>query len=239
MRKNLYLEMMHRSTLTIGRALAAAMLFAALFCFDIYGQKVVDRTVATVSDGVKTELITYSDLRWQLAMQPGVELAPPAPEDLNRALQTLINIRIFVLEAERLPRAAPTEEEIRAEIDRVLALFPSTAEFERRLRAVGFSSVRDDNFERLMAQRVAIEKFQEFRFRSFIVITPEDEKKYFDEVYLPNLQRLNPGSILPGFEERRKEVVRELRIEREAVGIEAFLDEAKRRVEIVILAEQP
>ena len=34
-------------------------------------QTVVDKTVATVSDGVRTELITYSDLLWQLALQTG------------------------------------------------------------------------------------------------------------------------------------------------------------------------
>ena len=33
-------------------------------------QQVVDRMVATVNAGARTELITYSDLMWQLALQP-------------------------------------------------------------------------------------------------------------------------------------------------------------------------
>jgi len=33
-------------------------------------QQVVDKMVATINGGVRTELITYSDLMWQLALQP-------------------------------------------------------------------------------------------------------------------------------------------------------------------------
>lgn len=221
-------------------AICLIFLLAAIAVISIAetaAQTVVDKTVAVVDDGVNTELITLSDLRWQLALQPNVPLDPPSSEDLNRALQTQVNIRIFALEAERLPRTAPTEAEIAAEISRVLAQFPSTAEFESRLRAVGFTSVKDDNFQRLMAQRVAIEKYQDFRFRSFIVITAEDEAAYYRNVWAPDFRRRFPGVIVPSFEEKRTEIVNELRLEREFEGIETFLDEAKRRVEIVMLSE--
>ena len=70
----------------------------------VAGQQMVDKTVATVSDRSRTELITYSDLRWQLALQPNVSIEPPSSEDLNRALRLLIDQRLFALEAERLPR---------------------------------------------------------------------------------------------------------------------------------------
>jgi hypothetical protein len=100
---------------------------------------VVDRTVATVSDNVvEPELITYSDLLWQLALQRDVPINPPTSEDLNRALQTLIDQRLIALEAQRLPSLAPTEAQVKEKIKEVVAEFPSTAEFERRLRTVGF-----------------------------------------------------------------------------------------------------
>ena len=73
----------------------------------LVGQVVVDKTVATVSDGSRTELITRSDLVWQIALTPGQPVDPPRETDLRDALQTQINQRIFALEAERLPRAAP------------------------------------------------------------------------------------------------------------------------------------
>jgi parvulin-like peptidyl-prolyl isomerase len=217
--------------------LIAMLLLCAAFSAPAHAQKVVDKIVATVNDGVKTELITYSDLRWQLALQPGVQLTPPSSEDLNRTLQTLIDQRLFSLEAERIPRNSPTEEEVAQEIKDTLAFFPSTAEFEKRLRLVGFTSVKDDNFVRIMEQRVRIKKYLDFRFRSFTVITPEDEAKYYHDTYAPDFRRRNPGVIVPSLEERRAAINQILTEEKVRTGIEAFLDEAKRRAEIVVLSE--
>jgi hypothetical protein len=210
----------------------------ALSFSGVNAQDVVDKTVATISDGAgDPELITYSDLLWQLALQPGVPLNPPSSEDLNRALQLLINQRLFALEAERVPRAAPTAKEIDEKIGRVLAEFASTAEFEKRLRTVGFDSVKDENFERMMAQRVAIDKYVDFRFRSFVVITPTDEEKYYRDVYVPEFRRRNPGLLMPPLDEKRAEINQFLTEEKVAGDIERFLDFAKRRSEIIILSE--
>jgi hypothetical protein len=203
----------------------------------VTGQVVVDRTVATVSDGARTELITRSDLLWQLALQPGVPLNPPREEDLRQALQIQINTRIFALEAQRLPRAAPTDKEIADKIADILKFFPSTAEFENRLKTVGFSSVKDDNFENIIGQRVAIEKYLDFRFRSFVVVTADDEATYYRDNWVPEYRRLNPSAIVPTLEEARGRVNTAVIEERVAANIETFIEEAKRRVQIVIIAE--
>jgi len=201
------------------------------------GQTLVDKTVATVSDGLRTELITLSDLRWQLALQPNVSLSPPASADLNRALNLLIDQRLFALEAERLPRNPPTEKEISDKIAEILTYFPTTAEFESRLRAVGFRSIRDDNFERIIAQRVSIDKYLDFRFRSFIIVTSEDEANYYRDFFVPDFRRRFPDLLMPTLDEKRREINKILTEDRIAAAIEAFLDDAKRRAEIVILSE--
>ncbi|HYP50456.1 MAG TPA: hypothetical protein VEQ34_05900, partial [Pyrinomonadaceae bacterium] len=55
-------------------------------------QRIVDKTVATISDGVSSsELITYSDLLWQLALDPSAPLNPPSSDDLNKILQLIID----------------------------------------------------------------------------------------------------------------------------------------------------
>jgi hypothetical protein len=199
-------------------------------------QNVVDKTVATVSDGVRTELITLSDLKWQLALQPNTPIEPPSSDDLNRALRLLIDQRLFSLEAERLPREAPTKAEINAKIGEIVSYFPSSAEFERRLKLVGFKSVSDPNFEQLISERIAIDKYLDFRFRSFIVITAEDEAKYYRDVFVPDFRRRNAGVIVPSLESRRALIIAALTEERVAQQIETFLDEAKRRAEVVILS---
>ncbi len=210
-------------------------LFCAAFALVSSAQTVVDKTVATVSDGIRTELITYSDLKWQLALQPGVPLTPARQEDLTTALTFLINQRIFALEAERIPRSAPTEKEVEGEIKDTLAFFPSTAEFERRLRVVGFESVKDENFERLIAKRLAIKKYIDFRFRSFIVNTPEEEARYYSDNFVPEFRRKYPGVLMPTLQEKREEIDGLLTEAKVLANIEAFLDDAKRRVQIAFL----
>ncbi|MEQ1922974.1 MAG: hypothetical protein ABL952_10755 [Pyrinomonadaceae bacterium] len=203
----------------------------------VHAQEIVDKTVAVVSDGTRTELITYSDIIWQLALQPGTQLDKPRSEDLNQALQLLINQRLFALEAERLPRAAPTEKEISDKINATLSYFPSPAVFEERLKKVGFESIKDDNFERLISQRVAIEKYVDFRFGSFVVITPDDEAKYYSTVFVPEFRSRSPGVVVPTLDDKRREIREILLRSKVAVNIESFLDEAKRRVVIEVLIE--
>jgi hypothetical protein len=219
----------------VGFVLALSIVF---FQSKAQAQLVVDKTVATVGDGLGTpQLITYSDLLWELALQRNASLRSPSSEDLNRALQLLIDQRLFALEAERVPRAAPTQAEIDDKINRVLAEFPSPAEFESRLRLVGFDSIKDDNFQLLMRRRVAIEKYLDFRFRSFAIITSEDEAKYYRNIYVPAFRKKNPGLLMPTLEEKRKEIRDFLIEEKVASDIEKFLDDSKRRVEIIILSE--
>ncbi len=212
-----------------------------LFAFSAFSsaQVVVDRTIATVSDGVKTELITRSDLLWQLALQPGVPLDPVSNDDLKRALQLQIDQRIFLLEAQRLPRTSPSEKEVSDRIAELLKYFPSSTDFERRLRSVGFESIKDDNFEALIAQRIAVEKYLDFRFRSFVVITGEDEVKYYREEWVPEFKRKNPSAIVPAINEVRNQLISEITEVRVSRNMDTFLDEAKRRVTITILFDIP
>ena len=216
-------------------ALPACVLLIGMASFG-YGQQMVDKTVATVSDGGRTELITYSDLKWQLALQPNVTLNPPSSEDLNRALRLLIDQKLFALEAERLPRDPATKPEINAKINELVSYFPTAVEFERRLKSVGFKSVSDPNFEQIIAQKIAIDKYLAFRFRSFIVVTADDEAQYYKNIYVPEFRRQHPGVIVPSLASRRAEIVDAVTEQRVAQQIETFLDEAKRRAEIVVLS---
>lgn len=213
------------------------LFLTSAFASPAFSQKVVDRSVATITDGARTELITYSDLLWQLALQPGTSLDPASNDDLNRALQLLINQRLFSLEAERIPRAAPTDKEIGDEINNIVSHFPSPSEFEKRLKRVGFSSVKDDNFQRIIAERLAIQKYLDFRFRSFVVITPADEDKYYKDVFIPDFRRRFPGVVVPALEDKRAEIQNILTENKVAEQIQTFLDEAKRRVQVVILSD--
>lgn len=201
-----------------------------------FAQKTVDKMMATVSDGVQTDLITYSDLLWQMALEKDVPLNPPSAKDLEETLENVINQRLLALESERLPTTPPTKEEVDKEIRRIISQFPTVPAFVERLRSVGFTSIEDANFVRLMERRVATEKYLNFRFRSFVVITPEDEETFYREVFKPRFQQANPNSILPPLDEKlRQRLNAELTEEKIATDIESFLTDARERATIVYL----
>ncbi len=214
-------------------------LFLGLFAgFEpVQAQEIVDKTVATVSDRVRTELITRSDLLWQLALQPQSPLDSPSKDDLDQALRLVIDQRLIILETRRLPSISVTDAETQAEIKRVVDQFPSPTEFAQRLRTVGFESITDYNFQKLMSQRVAVEKYLDFRFRSFVVITGDEEESYYRDVFVPAFRQRNPGVVVPPVTEVRGRINQDMTTSRIASDLDRFLDNARERAEIVILNE--
>lgn len=198
-----------------------------------HAQEVVDKMVATVNAGVRTDLITYSDLLWQLALQPNTSLANPNSEDLNRALRLVTDQRLILQEAEKLPTIAPTADEIRSARDQLVKLFPSANEFQQRLLRVGLTS---EKLDEIIEQRVRIEKYLDFRFRNFVLISDKEVADYYRDVYVPRLRSRSPGQIIPTLEEAQsviKSTLTEAKIESDT---DAFLDSARERAEVVILS---
>jgi hypothetical protein len=224
-------------------------LVAVFFAFTFYpfplfpsspflsAQEVVDKMVATVNAGVLPDcrevcLITYSDLLWQLALQPNTPLEIPTSENLNRALRLLIDQRLILQEAEKLPSIAPTQEEVKAARDELVKMFPSAAEFQQRLLSVGLTA---EKLDEILEQRVRIEKYLDFRFRNFVVITQKEIADYYKDSFVPRLKTRAPGQIVPTLEEARPEIERALTEAKIETDTDAFLDNARERAEIVIL----
>jgi len=218
-----------------GSALAAAACFA--FASSLPAQKVVDKTVATVSDGLRTELITLSDLRWELSITPGTSVAGASSDEMKAVLERVIDQRIWVLEAGRLPRNPVTEKEIADAVKRILDRFATAGEFEARLREVGFESVNDSNFRQMIANRISIEKYLDFRFRSFIVVTAKDEETYYRDVFVPDFRRRYSGVEVPDLNSKRREINAQMVEDRVAIDMQTFLESARQRVSITILSQ--
>ena len=196
-------------------------------------QEVVDKMVATVNSGAaQPDLITYSDLIWQMALQPNTPVDNPNSESLNRTLQLIINQRLIYQEAEKLPTINPTDAEITAELNALIKLFPSQADFMERVRRVGLTS---DQLREIIRKRVAIDKYLGFRFRSFTVVTPKEVSDYYRDIYMPRFQRQYPGRIVPAFEQIRVQLEAQLTEDKIESETDAFLDTARERAEITIL----
>jgi hypothetical protein len=204
-----------------------------LFLFvSVNAQKVVDKMVATVNAGVRTELITYSDLLWQLALQPDTPLDNPTSADLNKALKLLIDQRLILQEAEKLPTIAPSQKEVSDARDELARYFPTPAEFQERLRKVGLTAEKIDE---ILEQRLKMEKYLSFRFQSFVVISQAEITDYYNAVYVPRFRARSPGRIVPKLEEVRSEIETTLTEAKIESDTDAFLDTARERAEIVIL----
>ena len=199
--------------------------------------------VATVNAGVLPRcgevcLITYSDLLWQLALQPNTPLDKASSADLNHALHLLIDQRLILQEAEKLPTIAPTPDEVinaRNELVKEFLLKASLSrpEFEQRLYKVGLTSKKLDQ---IMEQRLKIEKYLDFRFRNFVVITPKEIADYYRDVYVPRLRGRAPRKIVPNLEQVRGEIENILKEAKIESDTDAFLDNARERAEIVTLS---
>ncbi|HET9524826.1 MAG TPA: hypothetical protein VFO99_01585 [Pyrinomonadaceae bacterium] len=196
-------------------------------------QQVVDKMVATVNAGVKTDLITYSDLMWQLALQPSTPLDNPNSQDLNHALRLLIDQHLILQEAEKLPTIVPTTAEIAAARNELARNFRTQEEFQERLRRVGLTSERLDE---IIEQRLKIEKYLDFRFRNFVVISQKEITDYYNEVYVPRFKERFPGRIVPTADQIKDEIERTLVETKIETDSDAFLDTARLRAEIVILS---
>jgi hypothetical protein len=201
------------------------------------GQQVIDKMVATVNAGVLPEcrkicLITYSDLLWQLALQPNTPLDNPSSADLNRALRLLTDQRLILQEAEKLPSIEPTADEVKAARDELAKAFPSLTEFQQRLELVGLTA---DKLNEILEQRVRIDKYLDFRFRNFVVITPQEVADYYKDAYVPRLRARGSGQVIPSLEEARAEIEKILTEAKIETDMDGFLDNARERAEIVTL----
>ena len=224
---------MARRCLLFARS-AVIMLLLCLLASTASAQKVVDRMVATVDSGGRLDLITYSDLLWQISLQSNTPLDDPGSEELNRALTLIINQKLILQEAEKLPAVSPTDKEIEDAKKTLYNLFPSRTEFERRVVKVGLSS---EQIREILRQRLVIEKYLDFRFRSFVVITPQEVADYYRDVFLPRFRRTAPGRIVPTLEEVRTELEKSLTEDKIEADTDAFIESARERAEITMLVQ--
>ncbi|MEO8435247.1 MAG: hypothetical protein ABI596_10160 [Pyrinomonadaceae bacterium] len=189
----------------------------------------VDKMVATVNGGVGPQLITYSDLLWQLALQPSTPLVKPTSDDLNQALKLLEDQHLILQEAEKLPTSAPTEVDVQKARDELARHFPP-GELAARMAKVGLTSKRLDQ---IISDRLAMVKYLDFRFRAFVLITQKDISDYYTEVYVP--QERSHDRIVRTLAEAGADIERILTESKIESETDAFIDSLRDRAEIVIL----
>ncbi|HLL14216.1 MAG TPA: hypothetical protein VK388_03990 [Pyrinomonadaceae bacterium] len=215
-----------------GALLLALTLYPSPFTLlapSVSAQEIVDRWVATINN---RELITYTDLLWQLALQPDTPIDQPRSEDLQRVLNLLIDQRLISQEAGKLPSITPSDADVDKATNELVKRFPSQAAFYERLARVGLTG---EGLREIVRQRVEIENYLNFRFRSFTIISTQEIADYYRDVYVPRHRRQSPGRIVPTLEQATPDIERTLTEDKIESDTDAFLEEARTRAEIVIL----
>lgn len=209
--------------------IVSCLVLATFFCLTASAQtSTTDKMVASVNG----ELITYSDLVWQLALQPDAPLTSPRSEDLNKALLLVIDQKLIAQEAGKLPSIEPTDAEVDSQLAEFINRFRSANDFYQRALTVGLSAER---VREIVRDRVRIEKYLDFRFRTFTIVAAREIEDYYNNVYTPRFRNLNPGVVVPTLDQARASIEEELTTNKISSDIDAFLEDARTRAEIVTL----
>src|SRR6267142_2934338 len=177
--------------LTAHCSLLTLLLLLTAHCslLTVTAQTVTDKTVASVTNGSRAtpDLITYSDLIWQLALEPATPFAEkPSSDNLNRALRLLEDQVLVLQEARKLPSAdtlearKDREEEVKKRRDELARLMGSAARLQERMTRVGLTGEQLDS---ILRDRVMVDKYFDFRFRAFVVIPDKELTDRYNDTY--------------------------------------------------------
>jgi len=218
--------------------LLCSLLFA--LCASAPAQTTPDKMVASVTNGTRAtpDLITYSDLVWQLALEPDTPFSErPSSAQLNHALRVVQDQLLILQEARKLPSAdtpeanAAREADVQEMRDRLARALGSSPRLEDRMARIGLTTVQLDL---ILRDRVMVEQYLDFRFRAFAVVTDREIQDRYNQKY----GRLrNSGQIVPTLEQVRPQIQHDLMEEKIEAEIDKFIDELREQpgTEIVIL----
>jgi len=218
--------------------IAFSLLWPLMSAAGAQNPKTIDQILVLV-DG---DIITRSDLIWNMALEPkSPSPAGPVSSDLlSLELDVTINQRLIAHEAARVPSAELTQDEVSKRQSELIAQFPSEAAFRQRIESVGMTP---EKLEDLVRELIARERFIDFRFRSFVFVTEQEIQAYYEKELVPKIRA--QGAVPPGLDaelpnEKRRirdsitEILKAEKIEQEE---SRWLKDATQRAEIVRLAE--
>ena len=211
----------------------------ALLTTLVGAQQIVDQILTLVND----EVVTRTDLLWSIAMNPNAPSpAGPVGSDLLRQkLDVMIDERLIAQEAARIPATEITQDEIDKKRTDLIKSFRSEAEFRQRVGSVGLTPQK---INELIRQRILIDRFVDFRFRSFVLVTEQEIQRFYDDVFAPDMRAKGqvPPSLDQTLPENKKmtvregirEIIREQKINDE---LDHYLTSLRQRADVVQLAE--
>lgn len=218
---------MHRALMLCGLTVASFLLG---YSPAVSAQTVVDQILALVNEDV----ITRTDLLWSIALDPKAPspAGPVSSDLLKQKLEVMMDQRLVSQEAARVPSTELNQEEVDKKRTEIIRSFKSEAEFRQRVESVGLTPERIND---LVRERISIDRFVDFRFRSFVLVTEPEIKAYYDETLAPRIRAA--GQVPPPLEKVSEEISAILKQEKINTEIDRWLNTVRQRADVVQLAE--
>ena len=197
---------------------------------------VVERIVAVVDN----EVITLGQLERAVALAEegsgdnGVVLcgrspSPAAASLEQRILDCLIDSLLMFQHVRRFPQFGVIQEQIDEAFAALVAGYESREAFEEDLERQGLTAaeVRYD-----LEREALVSNYIDARYRSIVDIRDSELRRYYDEVFVPEMER--QGQPIPSFEAvapRIRPILIEAEVNRR---VEAWIADLRRRADIVV-----
>ena len=187
----------------------------------------VPRTIDGVAARIEDDIITESEVRELAAFQRLVDGRSKSREEIIRELADQWVVRP---EAAATRYREPSTEEVNRAYEQFMKQFPSTADFQNRLNAVGLS---DAAVRRILQQQLYLSRFLDYRFRPAAQVDQKQIEAFYRDEFVPPLK--NRGADIPPLDDV-EDTIREVLVQR-AISDRAakWLEETRERLKIDIV----
>lgn len=185
----------------------------------------IDKIVAIVN----ADPILWSDILWQVALAPDGDPQKLDAELEDRVLQAIIDTRLLHQEAEKLPAISVTDAEIDRALAKLVASFSSEETFRARAQS---ADLTPDTIRDILKHRIEVEKYTDFRFRSFVVVRDDEVAAYYEKELQPQMKARGEVRSL---DQSRLAIVALLTADKVSQEMEKWIADARERSDIVII----
>jgi hypothetical protein len=167
----------------------------------------IDRLLVAVNGKVVTEgdLLLARSLNALLALGKN-NAQRSRDEEINR----LIDLELLRQELGHFSATQAGESEVEQKMEELRVTYAEIGGLPALLRRLG---LQETELRAYVALLISFQKFIHFRFQPFVSISPEQKLAYYQQEFVPQLQK-SPGSAIPTLEEVAAQI-EEILIERE------------------------
>jgi peptidyl-prolyl cis-trans isomerase SurA len=206
-----------------------SLAFAALFSLALFARaEIVDRIAVSVGN----QVITTSDINREIRVTSFQQRLPLDLSAVNRraTAERLVLQRLISRELENSRYPAPPDVDVGKKIAEVRKdFYPTAEEFSQALAKYG---IAETDFKEELLRQLAMQMFIEIRFRPGVQVSDAEIEDYFHKSVESVARAAHPGKT-PALEDYHDEIEEHLIGERVNQQLDAWLQQARKHIEVV------